>query len=167
MIDKNKVIGSALLILGANTVYNDNKSDEYKIANNLLEVVAEEIIGDDDFLFSSSTVELTSVGINELGENIFNIPIDFLRLIKGEDLRIENEFIYSKNANLIIQYGRKIDVLEYPNYIERLLTLGLAKKLALAFNSYLDRFQMLVQEYETERRNVIYKLGYSRNKWED
>lgn len=168
MIQKSKIIENAFLMLGSNDTYNDNKSKEYKIANQLLNKISVSILGETDFLFSSITTKLTSIGKNELGEYRFNIPEDFLGIVRAKDLcRLEGEFIFSKASELFLQYGRKLPLEEFPAYAENLLMLGLAKELSIAISAYNDRYQIIKQQYEDEKVNMLYKIGTQYNAWEE
>lgn len=121
-----------------------------------------------DFLFNSITTKLTSIGQNNLGENRFNLPIDYLNIICGkEEFRIEGEFAYSKESELNIQYCREIPLSEYPANMFNILVLSLSKELALAFSAYNNKYMLMKQEFEEEKRKIIYQQGYLYNPWGD
>ncbi len=70
-MDRGKIISETLLMLGENSIYNDNKSDMYKICEKMLDSVIDNIATSSAFLFNAITVKLTSVGQVD-GENKFN-----------------------------------------------------------------------------------------------
>lgn len=167
-MDKGNIIKQAFFKLGDNSAFNDNKGDKYKVAEGLLDKIISVIATEADFLFNSITTRLTSIGQNNLGENKFNLPIDYLNIIRGkEEFRIEGEFAYSKESELNIQYCRKIPLSEFPNNMFNVLILSLAKELALAFSAYNNKYGLMKQEFEEEKRKIIYQQGYVYNPWGD
>ncbi|WP_335978612.1 hypothetical protein [Fusobacterium polymorphum] len=166
-MDRGEIIKQAFLKVGDNNAFNDNKGDKYQVADGLLDMIIKNIAIETDFLFNAITVRLTIVGQNELGENKFNIPIDFLNIIQGnDDFRIEGEFIYSKSSNLYIQYCRKIDVTEVPEHMFNIIVIYLAKEISLAFNAYNSRYPFLQQQLNEEKRKIIYQQGFLYKPWE-
>lgn len=162
MLSRDNVIQTALLKLGEVEVYNNNKSDIYKIANKLLDNVLDTVATKNDFLFNSSTVTLTKYGETVDGEFIYNKPIDFLNKItflKGEG-RIENEFIYSNSEDLQLRYCKKISFYEVANYMQDYLIYALATELAETYTQYTDRLEVLNTRLEQERNN-IYRVEFS------
>lgn len=163
MISRDKVISTALLKLGEVSVYNDNRSREYNIANTLLENVINNIAVRNDFLFNSVTIKLTSDGKNEdTDEYRFNVPVDFLNkisFINDPSARIESEFIYSTSEEVILQYCRKIDFNEFPDYLFNYMTYALALEISETYSTYADRVNLLNTRLEQERQN-IYRIGY-------
>ena len=166
-MDRGEIIKQAFLKVGDNNAFNDNKGDKYQVADGLLDMIIKNIAIETDFLFNAITVRLTIVGQNELGENKFNIPIDFLNIIQGnDDFRIEDEFIYSKSSNLYIQYCRKIDLTEVPENMFNIIVIYLAKEISLAFNAYNSRYPFLQQQLNEEKRKIIYQQGFLYKPWE-
>ncbi len=166
-MDRGEIIKQAFLKVGDNNAFNDNKGDKYQVADGLLDTVIKNIATETDFLFNAVTVKLTTVGQNKLGENKFNIPIDFLNIIQGNtDFRIEGEFIYSKSSELYIQYCREISLTEIPNNMFNVIVIYLAKEISLAFNAYNNRYQFLQQQFEEEKRKIIYQQGFMYKPWE-
>lgn len=166
-MDRGEIIKQAFLKVGDNNAFNDNKGDKYQVADGLLDMIIKNIAIETDFLFNAITVRLTIVGQNELGENKFNIPIDFLNIIQGnDDFRIEGEFIYSKSSNLYIQYCRKIDLTEVPEHMFNIIVIYLAKEISLAFNAYNSRYPFLQQQLNEEKRKIIYQQGFLYKPWE-
>ena len=167
MLSRDNIISTTLLKLGEVSVYNDNRSEEYKIADKLLNNVIENIASRNDFLFNSKTVELTSVGKDMITEeNIFNLPIDFLNkisFIDNEDARLESEFIYSNSDTVKLQYCRKIDFSEFPNYLFNYIVYALSTEMAETYSVYNDRLGMLNSRLEQERAN-IYSIQYQYKK---
>ena len=166
-MDRGEIIKQAFLKVGDNNAFNDNKGDKYQVADGLLDMIIKNIAIETDFLFNAITVRLTIVGQNELGENKFNIPIDFLNIIQGnDDFRIEGEFIYSKSSNLYIQYCRKIDLTEVPENMFNIVVIYLAKEISLAFNAYNSRYPFLQQQFNEEKRKIVYQQGFLYKPWE-
>lgn len=166
-MDRGEIIKQAFLKVGDNNAFNDNKGDKYQVADGLLDMIIKNIAIETDFLFNAITVRLTIVGQNELGENKFNIPIDFLNIIQGnDDFRIEGEFIYSKSSNLYVQYCRKIDLTEVPEHMFNIIVIYLAKEISLAFNAYNSRYPFLQQQFNEEKRKIIYQQGFLYKPWE-
>ncbi|WP_339058992.1 hypothetical protein KSU01_08105 [Fusobacterium animalis] len=166
-MDRGEIIKQAFLKVGDNNAFNDNKGDKYQVADGLLDMVIKNIAIETDFLFNAITVKLTTVGKNELGENKFNIPIDFLNIIQGNnDFRIEGEFIYSKSTDLYIQYCRKIDLTEVPENMFNIIVVYLAKEISLAFNAYNSRYPFLQQQFNEEKRKIVYQQGFLYKSWE-
>ena len=166
-MDRGEIIKQAFLKVGDNNAFNDNKGDKYQVADGLLDMIIKNIAIETDFLFNTITVKLTTVGQNELGENKFNIPIDFLNIIQGNnDFRIEGEFIYSKSTDLYIQYCRKIDLTEIPEHMFNITVMYLAKEISLAFNAYNSRYPFLQQQFNEEKRKIVYQQGFLYKPWE-
>ena len=166
-MDRGEIIKQAFFKVGDNNAFNDNKGDKYQVADGLLDMVIKNIAIETDFLFNAITVKLTTVGKNELGENKFNIPIDFLNIIQGNnDFRIEGEFIYSKSTDLYIQYCRKIDLTEVPENMFNIIVVYLAKEISLAFNAYNSRYPFLQQQFNEEKRKIVYQQGFLYKPWE-
>lgn len=166
-MDRGEIIKQAFLKVGDNNAFNDNKGDKYQVADGLLDMIIKNIAIETDFLFNAITLKLTTVGQNELGENKFNIPIDFLNIIQGNnDFRIEGEFIYSKSTDLYIQYCRKIDLTEVPELMFNIIVIYLAKEISLAFNAYNSRYPFLQQQFNEEKRKIVYQQGFLYKPWE-
>lgn len=166
-MDRGEIIKQAFLKVGDNNAFNDNKGDKYQVADGLLDMIIKNIAIETDFLFNAITLKLTTMGQNELGENKFNIPIDFLNIIQGNnDFRIEGEFIYSKSTDLYIQYCRKIDLTEVPELMFNIIVIYLAKEISLAFNAYNSRYPFLQQQFNEEKRKIVYQQGFLYKSWE-
>lgn len=168
MLDKGRIIKSAFLKLGKNNAYNDNKSDEYIVASSLLDNILDNIAKRTSFLFNAVTVKLTATGKNDLKENRFNLPVDYLNIIRAnKTYRIEGEFLYSPEKEIFIQYCRKINISEYPDNLFDYLVASLCMEMAMAFNGYEDRYPVYSQvEYE-ERNKIINQQGFQYNPWGD
>lgn len=167
MIDKGRVVRSCLLKLGKNDAYNDNKTDEYRIAEDLLENIIDNIAKETTFLFNSTTVKLTSVGKNELGEYKFNPPIDNLNIIRAntKKFRTEGEFIYSNEKEIYIQYCRDIQISEYPDNLFDYLVAALCVEMCLSFNAYQDRIGYFENLKAKEKYKIIIQQGFNNNPW--
>lgn len=183
MLEKSKIIELALIKVGNITDYNDNRSNIYKIATTLLDDIADTVCKSNEFDFPSTTVKLTISELNvETGEHRYNIPEDFLGIKKkpvinsrtpftvesieslvnsrrGIDLRIEGEYIYSYSNPLILNYVRKLELTEFPDYIKDYLVLMLAITLAQTLPMYADRLPYLEGKLSIERINVILAEG--------
>lgn len=162
MLTRDNIIRSVLRQLGEVFVYNDNRSDIYKFIGGILEDTLDQIAYRVDLKFNSTTVKLTSTGqINEIGENRFNIPVDFLNKIQFVNTyaRLEAEFVYSTADEVFLQYCRKISLEEYPMYMENLVILLTALRVAESYNAYSDRLQLLNQRVEEEIAR-LYRLQY-------
>lgn len=125
MIMRDNLIRSALKRLGETYTSNDNRSEVYQMAAEVLESVLRTVASRVDLKFNSTTVKLNANGTNELDENRFNLPIDFLNKIRfyGE-ARIEGEYVYSTEDTMFLQYCRRIELEEYPDYMaDYLITL--------------------------------------------
>lgn len=145
MISRDNIIRTALLKCGEISTYNDNRSEIYAIASKLLDNVIDNLAIRIDLLFNSVTSKLTKNGINELGENRFNIPIDFLSKVRfvNSIARIESEYVYSNSDDVYLQYCRRVNLDEYPNYLFDYMCYSLAIELAETVNTYSDRLQLL------------------------
>lgn len=166
MLDKGKIIKSAFLKLGKNNAYNDNKSDEYIVASSLLDKILDNVARRTTFLFNAVTVKLTPTGQNDLGEYRFNIPIDFLNIVRANgNYRVEGEFIYSDQETLFVQYCRKIDFNEYPDNMFEYLEVALCLEMCWAFNSYESRINYYEMLEYRERERIINQQGFNHNPW--
>lgn len=158
MLNKGNVIELALLKLGKNQEYNDNKSDEYIVANKLLDNVVEFLAKDTTLLFNATTIKLTKYSSykNEFDEYIYNKPADMLNIIKIQtDAREDGEYILSKDKEVIITYCRKVDIINLPNYINDLLVYSLCVEMCLAFSSYTDRQEYFIAKQFEEKQKLI------------
>ena len=163
MLSRDRIISTTLLKIGEVNIYNDNKSEVYKVANALLENVIDNIATRNDFLFNAVTAYLTEYGrIKETGEIIYNLPSDFLNKLSfdGGDGRIENEFIYSTSDKLQMRYCRKIDFSEIPKYMFNYIVYALATEMAETYTQYTDRLQLLNSRLEETTREV-YQIEFS------
>lgn len=157
MLSRDRIISTALLKLGEVSAYNDNRSQIYQIADNLLNNVIDTVASRNDFLFNATTIQLTKFGKDDItGEIQYNIPVDFLNKITFVNGlgRIENEYIFSTTDNLQLQYCKKIDFSDIPMYMFNYLVYALATELAETYQQYIDRLQVLNQRLEQERHNI-------------
>ena len=159
-MDRGEIITETLLMLGENDVYNDNKSDMYEICEKMLDSVISNIATSSAFLFNAITTKLTTVGQVD-GENKFNLPIDCLNVLRcNKNYRLENEFIYSSESEIKIQYCRKIDFTEIPDNLFNLIVAMTGRKMALAVNAYNSRLEILEAEVTKLKNNVISQQGF-------
>jgi hypothetical protein len=159
-MDRGEIIVETLLMLGENDVYNDNKSDMYEICEKMLDSVIDNIATSSAFLFNAITTKLTTVGQVD-GENKFNLPIDCLNVLRcNKEYRLENEFIYSTNSEIKIQYCRKINFTEIPDNLFNLIVAMTGRKMALAVNTYNNRLEILEAEVTKLKNNVISQQGF-------
>lgn len=160
MIVRGEIIKNVFLKLGENTVYNDNKSELYKNCEIILDNVIDNIAYSTAFLFNAITVELNNVGEID-GEFKFNLPIDYLNVIRANtEYRLENEFIYSENQKIKIQYCRKIDLSEFPNNLFNLLVAMTAREMALAYNTYNKKLELMEYEVTKLKNSLISQQGF-------
>lgn len=183
MLERGKIIELALIKVGNITDYNDNRSNIYQVATKLLDDIAETVCKSNEFNFPSTTVKLTvSSIISDTGEHRYNIPEDFLGVKKqpiintptpfkvesietlvrgnrGLDIRVEGEYIYSYSNPLILNYVRKLQLTEFPDYIKDYLVLMLAVNLAQTIPMYADRLPFLEKKLVFEKTNVILAEG--------
>ena len=164
-MDRGEIISETLLMLGENSIYNDNKSDMYKICEKMLDSVIDNIATSSAFLFNAITVKLTSVGQVD-GENKFNLPVDCLNVLRcNKNYRLENEFIYSSESEIKIQYCRRIDFTEIPDNLFNLMVAMTARKMALAVNTYNNRLEIFEAEVTKLKNNIIAQQGFQY--WEE
>lgn len=159
MISKDNIINLAFLKLGEqNQLYNINITDRMKIADTLFDTVIDELAIDTNFTFNARTVKLT-LNLNQKnsrGEYRYNIPTDYLNRIWISDrtARIENEFIYSKEEDLEMCYCYTMALADYPKFIEPLIVVELAIKLAESFDPYYSKIPRL----EYQKRDMVNKI---------
>ena len=159
-MDRGEIIAETLLMLGENDVYNDNKSDMYEICEKMLDSVIDNIATSSAFLFNAITTKLTTVGQVD-GENKFNLPIDCLNILRcNKSYRLENEFIYSSETEIKIQYCRRIDFTEIPDNLFNLIVAMTGRKMALAVNTYNSRLEVLEAEVTRLKNNIIAQQGF-------
>ena len=159
-MDRGEIISETLLMLGENDAYNDNKSDMYKICEKMLNSVIDNIATSSAFLFNAITTKLTTVGQVD-GENKFNLPIDCLNILRcNKSYRLENEFIYSSETEIKIQYCRRIDFTEIPDNLFNLIVAMTGRKMALAVNTYNSRLEVLEAEVTRLKNNIIAQQGF-------
>lgn len=164
-MDRGEIIKETLLMLGENDIYNDNNSDIYKICEKMLKSVIDNIATSGAFLFNAITTKLTSVGQVD-GENKFNLPVDCLNVLRcNKDYRLENEFIYSSEAEIKIQYCRRIDFTEIPDNLFDLLVAMVARKMALAVNTYNSKLGIFDEEVTRLKNRIIAQQGFQY--WEE
>lgn len=161
-LERGSIVKTALIEVGEVSTYNDNRSETYQLASFILENILKTMAIRTDLTFNAITVKLTVDGENELGETRYNMPIDFLnklRFVNGIG-RLENEFIYSNDDELYMQYCRKIDLSEYPDYMEDLLVYMTALKLSESMNAFNNKVEFFTQKVEVEL-NRIYRAQFS------
>ena len=163
MLDRGNIIEQAFLKVGdPGQIYSDNRTERYKVAEKLLDNILETIALDTAFLFNAVTVNLTknANNTNEFDEYRYNIPNDFLSIIRYSDsMRIEGEFIYSANEALNIMYCRKIILEEYPDYMKNYLILKLAVELCFTYTAYENKIQLILAALSSEKVKVMNNEG--------
>lgn len=162
MLLRNNLIRQALRQLGEVEAYNANTSDIYNYVKDILDDVLNHIAYRVDLRFNSVTSKLTQVGQNELGEYRYNLPIDFLNKIQfvGTYARLEGEFVYSDSDEVFLRYCRNIDLSEYPDYMENIVMLLTALRVAESYSTYSDKLEVLNTRVEQEIQR-IYRLEFS------
>lgn len=164
MLEKGKIISEVFVLCGNNSSYSDNSSDEYKVAEKLLNSVIDNIGKESSFMFNAVTIKLTKSSSQNTvtGDIRYNAPNDMLNFIKSNaPCKLEGEFFLSSSDELMIQYCRKISFTEFPDNLHDLLVSALFSKITVAFNSYNDRYQIAKTSYEDEKRKVIYQQGFN------
>lgn len=162
MLTKDKIIRTALLKLGETDSYNDNRSRVYLIAEELLNNVIDELAYDTSYLFNATTVSLNATGTTNInGENLFNIPADFLNPIRASvRYRLEGEYIIADDTTMIMQYCRKLQLLDFPDYIGKLLIYKLATDVAESVNSLSSNLEVVNARAEKEKNEVQVREGW-------
>lgn len=167
MINKDNVITLAWMMLGEQSqTYNGNITDRQKIAEYLFDAVIRSVASDENFLFNSRKIALSKNlnPTNEDGEIRYNIPVDFLNKIWLSDpkARFENEFIYSEEDDLKMAYCYKLQLSEFPDYLENYLVLSLAYRLAMAYETFASRVGTIASslDYEVARISKMEGLPF-------
>ena len=163
MLDRGNIIESAFLKLGeVGQIYSDNRTEQYEVAGKLLDNILETVALDTDFLFNATTVNLNKNinSSNDFGEYRYNIPNDFLTLVRYSDnMKFEGEFIYSTNENLNITYCRKIAIEEYPQYMKRYLIYELAVELCNTYSAYENKLNTMHGYLSDEKIKIMNNEG--------
>ncbi len=163
MLDRGNIIESAFLKLGeVGQIYSDNRTEQYEVAGKLLDNILETVALDTDFLFNATTVNLNKNinSTNDFGEYRYNIPNDFLTIIRYSDnMKFEGEFIYSTNENLNITYCRKIAIEEYPQYMKNYLIYKLSVELCNTYSAYSDKLSAMHWYLSDERTKIMNNEG--------
>ena len=163
MLDRGNIIESAFLKLGeVGQIYSDNRTEQYEVAGKLLDNILETVALDTDFLFNATTVSLNKNinSSNDFGEYRYNIPNDFLTIIRYSDnMKFEGEFIYSTNENLNITYCRKIAIEEYPSYMKNYLILKLSVELCNTYSAYSDKLNIMHRYLSDEKIKILNNEG--------
>ncbi len=159
---RDEIIKNALRRCGNTYSYSDNRSETYKLASDVLNDVLKSLATRDSLLFNSTTVKLTKIGINDSGENRFNLPFDFMNKIRFVDVqaRIEGEFIYSLDDVVTLQYCRSITLEEFPDYMFEVMCLSLALAVAELDSTYADKLSILDTRLKEELKK-IFVMQYS------
>ena len=163
MLDRGNIIESAFLKLGeVGQIYSDNRTEQYEVAGKLLDNILETVALDTDFLFNATTVNLNKNinSSNDFGEYRYNIPNDFLTIIRYSDnMKFEGEFIYSTNASLNITYCRKIAIEEYPQYMKNYLIYKLSVELCNTYSAYSDKLTTMHGYLSDEKSKIMNNEG--------
>ena len=163
MLDRGNIIESAFLKLGeVGQIYSDNRTEQYEVAGKLLDNILETVALDTDFLFNATTVNLNKNinSSNDFGEYRYNIPNDFLTLVRYSDnMKFEGEFIYSTNESLNITYCRKIAIEEYPQYMKNYLIYKLSVELCNTYSAYSDKLSAMHGYLSDERTKIMNNEG--------
>lgn len=164
MLNKSNIIELAFLKVGEqNQMYNMNITDKMKVADQLFEDVIKNIAIDSNFTFNSRTVllNLNTQQKNLRGEYRYNIPTDYLNKIRSSDrnIRLEGEFFYSFEQNVELTYCYKMNISNYPDYIQKYVILALAIRLAEAFDTYYEKIPKLERDLAIAQNNIIISEG--------
>ncbi len=141
MLERGKIIEDVLIALGNISSFNDNLSDEYKVAIRLLDNTISDLNKNTRFLFNSLTEKLNYAQLeqNHLGEYVYYRPKGLVNLLGGSHLRMEGEYILSKIKDDYITYSRAINFNEIPDYMEDYIKGSLGIKMTIAFSQYNDK----------------------------
>lgn len=160
-LSRDKIIQSALRLVGQTYHYNDNNSDIYKMAGAFLDNILNSVAYRTDLKFNATKIKLTVNG--KRGEETrYNIPIDYLNkimFINGEGY-FEGEYIYSLSKDLELQYMRRITLPEFPEYMFELLAHMLALRLAESDTSFKDSIQLMDVRVNQELKR-LYQNQYT------
>lgn len=178
-MDRGTIVRNAFYNLGDTTVYNDNRSEKYEIANRLLDNVVKEINTSKKYTFNSSTIQLNTTGRQSvIGETEYVLPSDYLNIMAiykkrlgytsgvlplaleiGQErtvsYRLEKGFIYANVTDLVMQYKYKMLLENYPPYMEFLVTWNLSFELAKYFPEYKSYIPVCLQEMYNKEKSVI------------
>jgi len=160
MIDRNEVIEKAFSYVGETFMsFNDNRSELFAIANNLLNDVIDDIGVNINLLFNAKKVKFA---LNKIVGNdyYYNLPVDFMSLIKtNEKSYVLGEYIISEEKDLEGYYCAKLPLTEYPDYMKQLLSLVLAQRLAFSIATYKENLQLLDVLVAKERVKIMNSEG--------
>lgn len=175
MIQRDYIIEQALLTVGDVTGYNDTASYFYSQANSKLNAVIRETCTCGLFYFNATSIKLTSSLIDEnTGMYRFNKPQDFCGFrteprketkqtdrarsvwddyadTRHQVTRIEGDFIYSNQQEIIFSYNRMVELQNFPEYMERYLYLSLAKELCTMHEMFARKLDYIIRELNTEK----------------
>lgn len=143
-LNRDKIIQSALRLVGQTYHYNDNNSDNYKMASAFLDNILDSVAYRTDLKFNATKVRLTVNGKRD-DEIRYNIPTDYLNKIMftNGEAYFEGEYIYSLVEELELQYMRKITLPEFPDNMFELLSHMLALKLAESDTSFRESVNLM------------------------
>jgi len=155
-LDRGKIIEAALREIGEVSTYNDNRSDTYQFASTILEDILGSLAVRTDLRFNATTVKLNKDGVNELGQNRFNIPVDYLNKLRfvNSTGEFEGNYIYSYDDEVYLKYCRTIALSEYPEYMYNLLVLMTALKVSESMNAFSSRVELLNTRTEQELQRL-------------
>ena len=150
MLSKGDIISNVLLMLGNVRDYNEPTSEEHKIADTLFDKVIDELVYNKRLLFNAATVKLNYAQSerNYAGEYKYLLPYGLVNLIGPADIRMEGEFIYSRNKDQHVKYCKKILLNEIPDYMIPLITYRLAMEMCLAYSQYLTKLELFMMTYD-------------------
>lgn len=158
MLNKDRIVQLAWLKLGdQNQYYNGNITETQQVASILFDAIIDEIAMETTFLFNATTVTLNkNLSPNEGEYFRFNLPVDYLSKIRCSDrmARFEGEYIYSTGDTMELTYCRELPLSEYPDYLQKYLTIELAIRLSEAYKTLSDNKQLLMAERQTEVNRV-------------
>ena len=158
MLNKDRIIQLAWLKIGdQNQYYNGNITETQQVASMLFDSIIDEIAMETIFLFNATTVVLNKNLAPSEGDYFrFNLPVDYLSKVRCSDrlARFEGEYIYSNEDTLELTYCRELPLSEYPDYLQKYLTIELAIRLSEAYRTLSDSKQMLMAERQTEVNRI-------------
>jgi hypothetical protein len=171
MLNEGKIIETAFLKLGeVGNIYNDNRTDLYKIAQAHLDNIIDQLAFDTTYLFNATTVKLTKhIGQDDELRIRYNVPFNYLNTIKSShDIYREGEYFYLDIAKtpepkeVMLAYCKKIELNELPNYLFNLIVYLLCIELSNSFSAYSNKLAYISTLLAQERTKILTQEGLYR-----
>ncbi|MGL4252657.1 MAG: hypothetical protein ACRCR2_01175 [Fusobacteriaceae bacterium] len=155
MLEKGKIVSSALLFLGEVREYNNNNYEIHKVALELMEEVMLEFSTSRYLRSNLDYRKLTkkTTNLDPEGRFVYNIPVDCLTLVRAvnnEPFEEMGETIHSYSDTLTLVINRKIPFEEVKLTYFTFLKLMLCKKIAEVYPQFQDKLQYINQNIAAE-----------------